>query len=77
VSVQDARDPAKHAERVAFVARGFQPADLLLSGFKPSRQLFLREARPFAEGGKLQGYVPGFARAFEALGELRVAELFL
>ena len=62
---------------MAFVARGFESADLLLRGFEPSGEVLLREARLFAERGKLQGYVPSFARPFEALRELRVAELFL
>jgi hypothetical protein len=62
---------------VTFVARGFEPTDLLLSGFEPSREVLLRETRPFTERGKLQGYVPRFAGAFEAVREAWVAELFL
>lgn len=70
-------DAAEHAQRVTFVIRGFQPADLLLGSADSLGEFALAEAGLFAGGGNLQGDVPSFARAGKAVGELGVAELFV
>jgi hypothetical protein len=77
LSAQSTRDPAEHAERMAFVPRRFEPADLLLSGLEFASEVRLRKAGLFAQRGELQGNIPRFARSLEALRETWVAELFV
>lgn len=60
---------------MAFVGR--RAADLLLGGIQALGQFFLGDARFFAQTGNLKCDVPRFASRLEALGEVRVLELFL
>ncbi len=70
--VQDVCDSAEHTERVAFVGRRFQPADLLLRCSKQLGELHLREPGPLAQRGYLQRDIPRFTRVLKTRGEQRI-----
>ncbi|MGH8094013.1 MAG: hypothetical protein ACREIF_11160 [Chthoniobacterales bacterium] len=62
---------------MAFVGGRFEAADLLLSRVEALGEFFLRDAGMLAQPGNLQRHILCFAGGFEALCEIRVAELLL
>lgn len=77
LSVEGSRDPAKHAQRVTFVAGGFETADLLLRCFEPFCEILLRKPGLLAQRGDLDRYVPGLTGALKAGGKRRIPELVI
>lgn len=69
------RDPAEHAQRMPFITRRFEPADLLLRCLERGGELLLRQAGLFAQRGDLERDIPGLAGALETLREIGIAEL--
>src|SRR3972149_6148866 len=61
-------DAAQGTERVAFVAGGLKPANLLLGGFEELREVLLGKPGLLADGGDLQRHIPCRAGALKAGG---------
>src|ERR1044071_611810 len=73
--MQDVGDPAQGAEGMAFIAGGFNPADLLLGSLEELRQILLRKPRLLAECSDLQRHIPCFACVLKPGGKRRIPQL--
>ncbi len=63
--MQDLGDIPQGTEGMAFIARRFQTADLLLGHFKELREVFLRKSCLATKRGDLERHIPGLTCALE------------
>jgi hypothetical protein len=74
--VQCLGDTTQGTQRMPFVPRRFQSADLLLGRAEKRGEFFLGQAGLLAKGDDLQGDIPGLSGLLETGGKRGVLQLF-
>ena len=73
--MQSFGDATQGTQRVAFVAGGLKPTDLLLGGLEKFRKILLGKPGLLAEGHYLQRHIPCVAGALEPGGKCRILKV--